>query len=85
MNKKSFVLWWKISEGKYVAHESGAKLDSPTQALVRDLMTSEAISRAFQGKTGNAVSIFRLAMSPLPFEPIQDWMTWTLPGSEINQ
>ncbi len=85
MNKRNFVLWWKVSEGKYVAHFSGAKLDSPTKALVRDLLTSEAISRAMQSRSANAVSVLRIAESPLPFETIQEWMTWTMAGTEMNQ
>ncbi len=80
MTKKTVNLWWKLKEGKYVAHETESRLDGTTRALVRDLITSEGISRALQGRSGNVAAAIRIAETPLPFEPIQEWLTWTMAG-----
>lgn len=83
--RKARTSWWKLSEGKFVANQFGAKLDTPTQALVRDLIETEAIQKALEQKSADEALALRLVETPLPFEELEEWITWTVRGSDMNQ
>ncbi len=80
----SRALWWKLSEGKFVANKLGVDLDSSTQALVRNLIEFDTASKALKEKAITDAPVVKLEKAPLPFEPIHEWMTWTMGGSKIN-
>jgi len=84
MEKKSLTLWWRLSEGRYVAHRFRIKLDAPTRALVRGMFDGDSLQRALELESINTVEDLQIAKSPLPFEPIEEWLTWTMAGNNVN-
>lgn len=82
--KKSGVQWWKLSEGKFVGREKDLPLDTPTQALIRGLIEFEHHSKTFYKKSVNDIAALKIVETPLPFEPISEWMTWTVRGTEVS-
>lgn len=83
-NKKTHALWWKTSEGKYIAQNDRAPLDTSTLALVFDFLGIERMTKGFDKKAIPDIEVIRIVETPLPFEPIHEWMTWTMRGNEIS-
>jgi hypothetical protein len=81
---KSRALWWKLSEGKFVSNKLGVDLDGSTQALVHNLIEFETAAKALKEKVISDGPAVRLEKAPLPFEPIHEWITWTMGGSNVN-
>ncbi|MDD5541642.1 MAG: hypothetical protein PHX83_00530 [Acidobacteriia bacterium] len=82
--KKSLPSWWRIREGKYIAYRFGGRLDAPTRALVRGMLDGDSMQRLFERGEMNGVEEIRIARTPLPFETIEEWLTWTVTGNNVN-
>ncbi len=82
--KRRKALWWKISKGRFVGNRLSKGLDIHTRALVRGLMESEVVSRAGSDRAVNEDPPARIAETPLPYEPLHEWLTWTVGGNELN-
>jgi|GEM_PF-2739648 len=83
-HKMSRAMWWKISEGKFVANQFGSLPDSSTNALIRDLVESETVLRILREKAISETPDATIVEAPLPFEPIHVWLTWTMGGNKVD-
>ena len=87
MNRRAIQpVWYRTSTGKFVVQDGRARFEASTEALVQDLIDLDQGGEPLGHPQEKAIQTTALgiAESPLPFEPVHEWMTWMIQGNELS-